>query len=233
MLTDDEVLTRLRDSFTSTVAGVEPAPDLRARVWQQHRRSVRRQRLLAPTGIALVGLAMGTAYATRPRPAGQMTVLLSTPSPTTAPLTGATVKLFDYTFTLPSGFVPTPTRTVDLGQQQPHQPVGGQSASVSATRGDQLIDITVYRGPIADAQSTVRPPRPETIRKDRVRGFAAASYSYGGGPCRTKGTTVQDRGGCSVTGSETRVPTGPHELVWVMTESVDFATIKAVLESGL
>lgn len=242
MLTDDDVLTQLRGSFASTAASVAPSPGLLSRVHHEHHRVVRRQRLLAPAGVAVLGLAGASAFAAWPgvpeRPADR---LGATPTAQpTVPAPGPTVKLFDYTFTLPSGFVVSSVRHVDLAKQRPPQPVHGQTAFFSARKGEQSLDVTVYRGPIADAQATVVPPDPGSLRTGTVAGFPSKTYSYAaGGPhCITKENgrslvKVEATGPCAKEGSETRVDTGPHELVWAMAEDITLTTIDEILENGL
>jgi hypothetical protein len=242
MLTDDDVLAQLRRSFAASAGALTPDPDLLSRVRHQHHRAVRRQRLLAPAGAAVLGLAAAGAVTAWPAGSDRPLARLGadpTPSPTT-PQPGPTVTLFDYTFTLPSGFVVTSHKEVDLATAEPPQPVHGQTAFFSARKGAQSLDVTVYRGPIADAEATVQPPNPGSVSTHRVAGFWAKTYTYaaGGPQCVTKENgrsliKVGATGPCSQEGAETRVPTAPHELIWVMSEDVPNDVVVTMLESGL
>jgi hypothetical protein len=242
MLTDDDLVTQLRGSYAGSVAPVSPAPGLLERVHHEHSRSVRRQRLLVPAGVAVLGLAGAAAFSAWPSapPAVPQDFLGGSATPSPEALPGPTVKLFDYTFTLPSGFVVDSVKHVDLSKQQPPQPVHGKTAFFEAHNGEQLLSVTVYRGPIADAQATVQPPDPGSVRIGKIAGFPSKTYSYAaGGPhCITKENgrslvRVDATGPCSQEGSETRVETAPHELIWVMAQDVWQTTVDAVLESGL
>jgi hypothetical protein len=109
-----------------------------------------------------------------------------------------------------------------------------------AHRGDQVLGVTVYRGPIADAEATVVPPNPGSLRIGTIAGFPSKTYSYaaGGPQCITKENgrslvRVDATGPCAQEGSETRVDSGEHELVWATSEDLPMTTVDAVLESGL
>lgn len=241
MLTDDDLAARVRRSFAGTLEGVVPKPDLLSRVRHDHVRSVRRQRLLVPAGVTVLGLGAFVAW---PAGGGRPTERLgAAPTPSASPSpepAGPTVTLFDYHFTLPSGFVVDSVEQVDLAKADPPQPVHGESAFFSAHKGLQQLGVTVYRGPIADAEATVQIPSSDAVRTATIAGFPSKSYSYaaGGPQCLTKenGRTlmrVEDTGPCSQEGSETRVTTAPHEQVWANAQDVPLTEVDAMLESGL
>jgi hypothetical protein len=108
-------------------------------------------------------------------------VVASAGTPTPAP-PGPTVSLFDYRFTLPSGFVVGHrSGVVDLATADPHAGIGGYTDSFSARdpatgRG---LQATVYRGPIAAAERQVEYPVPGEVHETTVAGHPTSVDPFG------------------------------------------------------
>lgn len=235
MLTDDQVRDRLVEGLHAVADPIQPAPDLLDTI---HRHHVCRQ-LVMPLGLALALAASIATLVTWPS-TGQHRVdrLAVKPTAATEP---TTVRLFDYDFTLPDGYVVTRgPQTVDLSHAVPHQPVGGETASFEAGKDQSTIEVTVYRGAIADAESSVTPPSPDTLRRFTIAGHpaTATTTAAGGEQCVTKENgrsviRVNDTGPCGQETTETRVSSAPHEQVWVTSLDADQTSVHAMLEHAL
>jgi hypothetical protein len=173
MLTDDDVATQLRGSMSGSVADLAPSPGLLSRVHQAHHKAVRRQRLLAPAGLAVLALAATGAVALYPE--ANKPVQSRLLSPSEVELVDPGINIGGYTFRFPRDFQIDPAFKALAPTKRP-VPFAWAYRGKSMKEGDRIhVSVMERRKDSATVEQAERAYREMGVDAERlvIAGFSA------------------------------------------------------------